>query len=191
MNTDSFEVEHIQHHLHAALAAVGDSDRSIVLMRHIEGLEVSGIAQALGLSEGAARKRLERAMQIARTLGRVTRDDAPDGALDMMLEIGDSVMTHRRQYTMRSGRRTVIDLLALDPLNPRSILFQLERLKEEIGLLPGVGRGGTLSGAGKEILRLHTSLAIREAPDLDPATLNALGNEIAGLYTILAKAYFA
>jgi uncharacterized circularly permuted ATP-grasp superfamily protein/uncharacterized alpha-E superfamily protein len=136
-------------------------------------------------------RRLERGIHVAGVLALLSRKNAPDGALDMMLEIGDSVMTHRRQYTVQSGRRTVIDLLALDPLNPRSVLFQLERLKEEIGLLPGVGSGGTLSPAGKEILRLHTSLAIREAPDLDPKALTTLGNEIAGLYTVLAKAYFA
>ena len=119
-------------------------------------------------------RRLERGIQIARMLGLLARKAAPDGALDMMLEIGDSVMTHRRQYTVQSGRRTVVDLLALDPLNPRSVLFQLERLKEEIGLLPGAGSGGTLSHAGKEILRLHTALAIREPADLDTEALDAI-----------------
>ena len=136
-------------------------------------------------------RRLERGIHIAGVLAVLTRRDTPDGALDMMLEIGDSVMTHRRQYAAQSGRRTVIDLLALDALNPRSVLFQLERLKEEIGLLPGAGGGGTLSAAGKEIMRLHTALAIREAPELDPDALHDLAGEIAGLYSILAKAYFA
>src|SRR5262249_492396 len=136
-------------------------------------------------------RRLERGIHISGLLGLLARKDAPDGALDMMLEIGDSVLTHRRQYTVQSGRRTVIDLLALDPLNPRSVLFQLERLKEEIRLLPGAGSGGTLSAAGKEIMRLHTALAIIEATDLDPEALHRIAGEIAGLYTILAKAYFA
>ena len=85
----------------------------------------------------------------------------------------------------------MVDLLALDPLNPRSVLFQLERLKEEIGLLPGAGSGGTLSPAGKEILRLHTALAIREAADLEPEALDDIAGEIAGLYDILSKTYFA
>jgi uncharacterized circularly permuted ATP-grasp superfamily protein/uncharacterized alpha-E superfamily protein len=136
-------------------------------------------------------RRLERAIHIARMLGLLAHKSAPDGALDMMLEIGDSVMTHRRQYTVQSGRRTVVDLMALDPLNPRSVLFQLERLKEEIELLPGAGSGGALSHAGKEILRLHTALAIREASDLDTAALDELSAEIAGLYDILSKHYFA
>ena len=136
-------------------------------------------------------RRIERGIQIARSLAWLTRDDAPDGAIDMMLEIGDSVMTHRRQYTVRAGRRSLVDLLALDPLNPRSVLFQLDRLKVEIDLLPGTGRGGHLSPAAKDVLRLHTSLAIDEPADLTTDALDALADDVAGLYTSLAKAYFA
>jgi uncharacterized circularly permuted ATP-grasp superfamily protein/uncharacterized alpha-E superfamily protein len=134
-------------------------------------------------------RRLERAMQISRMLGRVTRDDAPDGALDMMLEIGDSVMTHRRQYTVRSGRRTVVDLLALDPLNPRSVLFQLERLKDEIDHLPNAGGHG-LSEPAKEVWRLHTGLATREAGELSPEALEQIAWDVGGLYEKISQAYF-
>lgn len=135
-------------------------------------------------------RRLERGIQIASTLARLTSSKAPDGALDMMLEIGDSVMTHRRQYPVQAGRRTVIDLLALDPLNPRSILFQLERLKAEIGLLPATGGEGHMSAAAKEILQLNTSIAIKEPADMTVKALNDLAGEIGGLYSSLAKAYF-
>ncbi|RUU27804.1 circularly permuted type 2 ATP-grasp protein [Mesorhizobium sp. M6A.T.Ce.TU.016.01.1.1] len=134
-------------------------------------------------------RRLERGIQIARTLARLTRAAAPDGALDMMLEIGDSVMTHRRQYPVQAGRRTVIDLLVLDPLNPRSILFQLERLKAEIALLPAVGEGH-MSPAAKEILQLNTAIAIKEPSDMTAKALDDLATEISGLYNSLAKAYF-
>ncbi len=134
-------------------------------------------------------RRLERAIQIARTLGRVTRDDAPDGALDMMLEIGDSVMTHRRQYTVRAGRRTVVDLLALDPLNPRSVLFQLERLKHEIDHLPNADHHG-LSEPAKEVWRLHTDLATREPGELSPEALEEIAWSVGGLYEKLSQAYF-
>jgi uncharacterized circularly permuted ATP-grasp superfamily protein/uncharacterized alpha-E superfamily protein len=134
-------------------------------------------------------RRLERGIQISGMLGHVTRDDAPDGSLDLMLEIGDSVMTHRRQYAVSATPRTVTDLLGLDPLNPRSVLFQLERLKDEIDHLPNAGRTG-LSSAAKEVWRLHTGLAIREAEDLDADALVAISSEIAGLYDRLAQAYF-
>ena len=132
---------------------------------------------------------LERGIQIARMLARLTRTGAPDGALDMMLEIGDSVMTHRRQYAVQSGRRTVVDLLALDPPNPRSVLFQLERLKDEIDHLPNAGGHG-LSEPAKEVWRLHTWLATREAADLSPEALDQIAWDVGGLYDKISQAYF-
>lgn len=134
-------------------------------------------------------RRIERGIQIARSLAWTTRENAPDGALDMMLEIGDSVMTHRRQYTS-AGRRSLVDLLALDPLNPRSVFFQLERLKSEIAHLPQTGERGHLSPAARDALRIHTALATEEPGDLSPRALDALGDDIAGLYSSLARSYF-
>ena len=133
-------------------------------------------------------RRLERAIQTAGMLAHVVGDDAPDGSLDMMLEIGDSVMTHRRQYPVAATPRTVTDLLALDPLNPRSVLFQLERLKDEIEHLPNPAQP-SLSVAAKEVMRLHTGLAIREAEDLDAVALLGISTDIGGLYDRVAQAY--
>jgi len=42
-------------------------------------------------------RHLERGLHMARLLGHFSGPDAPDGALDMLIEIGDSVMTHRRR----------------------------------------------------------------------------------------------
>lgn len=134
-------------------------------------------------------RRLERGMAIARTLSRLTREDAPDGALDMMLEIGDSVLTHRRQYAAQAGRRTLIDLLALDALNPRSVLFQLDRLKAEIDLLPGGGRG-QMSEPSREALRIHTVLAIQQPAGIGAEALDQIADDLASLYLALSRTYF-
>ncbi|MBX3580465.1 MAG: circularly permuted type 2 ATP-grasp protein [Rhizobiaceae bacterium] len=134
-------------------------------------------------------RRIERGIQMARSLAWLTREDAPDGALDMMLEIGDSVMTHRRQYA-RASQSSLVDLLALDPLNPRSVIFQLDRLKHEVAHLPETGERGHLSPAAKDVLRIHTALATEEPGDLTPDALNMLGDDMAGLYSSLARSYF-
>jgi uncharacterized circularly permuted ATP-grasp superfamily protein/uncharacterized alpha-E superfamily protein len=182
------------HQFAATVAPGDDATRAMtVLLRKLagfSGLLHENMYRFTGWRFLEIGRRLERAIQIARTLARLTPDDAPDGSLDMMLEIGDSVMTHRRQYNVRSVRRTVVDLLALDPLNPRSVLFQLERLKAEIDLLPGRGVPGHLSPAAKEILRLHTTLAIRDPAEMTPDALDTLAWDIGGLYETLAKTYF-
>src|SRR4051812_20260005 len=46
-----------------AIASLGKTDRSLVLMRYLQGREVEAIAATLGVSEVAARKRLTRAVE--------------------------------------------------------------------------------------------------------------------------------
>ncbi|MGH6859545.1 MAG: alpha-E domain-containing protein, partial [Phyllobacterium sp.] len=140
-------------------------------------------------------RRLERGIQMANVLARLASHDAAEGSLEMLLEIGDSVMTHRRQYSVYSGRLSVLDLLALDPLNPRSILFQLEALKTEFGLLPvrddSRGKPVGMQAFSKDVLRLHTQLAISEAGDLTPEALEKIAEDIGALSDAISDTYFA
>jgi len=135
-------------------------------------------------------RRLERGIQIAGITRWLTRDDAPDGALDMLLEIGDSVMTHRRRYNVASGSNSYIDLLVLDPLNPRSVQFQVAELREQIERLPGGIEDGQLSVAGRAALELHTALRVANPEDMTTARLAELSAGIARLAGLIADAYF-
>ena len=133
----------------------------------------------------------QRGIQIAGITRWLTRKEAPDGALDMLLEIGDSVMTHRRRYNVAAGANSYLDLLVLDPLTPRSVLFQVAELREQIEKLPGGIEDGQLSGAAKAALELHTQLLVAEPEDMDSARLTELGVEIGHLARLIADAYFA
>ena len=77
---------------------------------------------------------LERAIAMSGALAWLADPEAPDGALDLAVEIGDSVMSHRRRYAVTTTRETVVDLLALDTLNPRSVLYHLTEIREHVGL---------------------------------------------------------
>ncbi len=135
-------------------------------------------------------RRLERGIQIAGITRWLTRKEAPDGALDMLLEIGDSVMTHRRRYNVAAGANSYLDLLVLDPLNPRSVLFQVAELREQIEKLPGGVEDGQLSVAAKAVLELHTQLRVAEPEDMTPERLAELGAEIGRVAGLIADAYF-
>lgn len=135
-------------------------------------------------------RRLERAIQTARITGWLTDKDAPDGSLEMLLEIGDSVMSHRRRYSVSAGMQSAVDLLALDPLNPRSVIFQLTELREQIEMLPGGVEDGQLSPAAKAALQIETELRIAEAADMSPARLEKLALDISMLSGLVAAAYF-
>lgn len=135
-------------------------------------------------------RRLERAMQIARIAGALSGPDAPDGSLEMLLEIGDSVMSHRRRYSVTAGTQSAIDLLVLDPLNPRSVLFQLTELRTQLEELPGGRRDGQLSAVAKAALQLQTRLVIAEPQEITPEALEDIADEIGMLAGLIAAHYF-
>jgi uncharacterized alpha-E superfamily protein len=135
-------------------------------------------------------RRLERGIQLAGIVGWFTRAKAPEGALDMLLEIGDSVMTHRRRYAVSAGSNSYIDLLVLDPLNPRSVLFQIAELREQIERLPGGIEDGHLSIASRAALELHTELRIAEPEHMTTEKLGRLGTGIGRLADLIAASYF-
>ena len=135
-------------------------------------------------------RRLERAIQMARITSWLTAPEAPDGSVEMLLEIGDSVMSHRRRYSVTAGALSAVDLLVLDPLNPRSMLFQLTELRDQIEALPGGIDDEQLSPCAKLALQIHTDLVIAEASDLTPERLDRLADDVGMLSSLIAAAYF-
>jgi uncharacterized circularly permuted ATP-grasp superfamily protein/uncharacterized alpha-E superfamily protein len=135
-------------------------------------------------------RRLERGIQLASIVSWFTASEAPEGALDMLLEIGDSVMTHRRRYAVSAGSDSYVDLLVLDPLNPRSVLFQVADLREQIEKLPGGNEDGHLSAAAKAALELHTELRIAEPEHMTTEKLDTLATGIGHLADLIAASYF-
>ncbi|MBW8284842.1 MAG: circularly permuted type 2 ATP-grasp protein [Rhizobium sp.] len=132
---------------------------------------------------------LERGLHMTRLLGHMTADQAPDGALDMALEIGDNVMTHRRRYNVSTARLTVTDLLALDPLNPRSILYQLNEIRTEVEQLPNAFVNGQMSPLYRETMRLHSMLAVMTPETMTAEIYSGLERDLEKLSDLLARTY--
>ena len=131
----------------------------------------------------------ERAMGMIALVATLADPKAPPGALDLAVEVGDSVLTHRRRFTMGTSRDTVIDLLALDPMNPRSVRSQVDGLKEQVELLPGANDNGALSPLARAMLRCHAALATEETETLTTAALWEFRDHIAALSERLTEEY--
>src|SRR5205814_2009182 len=70
-------------------------------------------------------------------VGQDNAQNTPSGGdLDVLLELCDSQITYRQRYVMIAARAPVIDLVSLDPNNPRSILYQLDRIETHLAALP-------------------------------------------------------
>ncbi|MCO6184971.1 circularly permuted type 2 ATP-grasp protein [Rhizobium sp. L1K21] len=134
---------------------------------------------------------LERGLHMTRLLGHMSGDDPPDGSWDLLLDIGDSVMTHRRRYNVATAGVTVTDLLALDALNPRSIMFQLDAIKSEVEALPNAYRDGQMSPLYREAVRLHSMMAVKTPEEMNAAIYNELEQEMETLSNVLSQTYLA
>lgn len=99
-------------------------------------------------------------------------------------------MTHRRQYSVAMTRNTVVDLIALDPLNPRSILFSVKEMHEHISYLPGADVYGHMSPLARAVLRAQSEIAILTPETFDGAALDLLSQRLGEMSDILTLAYF-
>ena len=129
---------------------------------------------------------LERALQILSLL-RVTicRERAPETdrlVLEAVLMAAESIVTFRRRYRTRSGVDAVLELLVLDPFNPRSIAYQVQRVRTDLRALPNTSptsRPLRLLDALAERVRIADPVMLAESADGRRAQLEEF---LAGLH---------
>ena len=163
-----------------------------VLLRKItgfSGLVHENMYRFAGWRFLAFGRALERADALAAILAAFTDEDAPQGSTDIAIELGDSTMTHRRRYRGEATRETVLDLLACDALNPRSILFQLNEMAELAADLPDPARDGRLSAVSRMLLPMQALFAVHDPTDLTAKDLWLLRGELARTSDLLSSVY--
>ena len=113
---------------------------------------------------------LERALQILMLL-RVTicRERAAETdrlVLEAVLTAAESIVTFRRRYGTRPGVDAVLELLVIDPVNPRSVAYQLQRIRTDLRALPNTSptaRPLRLLDALAERVRIADPVALAES----------------------------
>lgn len=132
---------------------------------------------------------LERADALTALLHGLVDADAPEGALDLAVEVADSVITHRRRYSVETSRDTVVDLLALDADNPRSILFQVRAMREQAAALPGAMENGRLAPLSRAIVPIDALLSVTAPERIRRAHLLRLRAQLRGISDLITTAY--
>ncbi len=135
-------------------------------------------------------RRIERAVATCRYIRQFAAPEAPFEALDTLLELCDSQITYRLRYVMGAVRAPVIDLVALDPNNPRAIAFQLDRIEHHLGRLPQVHEDGLPSPAQRIIGWLAADFRIAEARDVTIDDIDAMQDGLSTLSNEIALRYF-
>jgi len=120
-------------------AAQDRLNHAIITLSAFGGLVMESMTRGDGWRFLDIGRRLERAIQMVELLRNGLPKEAFGGVgvLEAILEMADSSITYRSRYLTSLQVDLVLDLLLVDEANPRSIAFQLARLREHIGELPG------------------------------------------------------
>jgi uncharacterized circularly permuted ATP-grasp superfamily protein/uncharacterized alpha-E superfamily protein len=109
------------------------------------GLGVESMVRDVGWRFMDAGRRLERSIQLLSLLRSTVvavRDTAEYSLLlESVLGAAESIITYRFRYRSHAQLETVLDLILLDPGNPRSLAYQLRLLSEDLDTLPGPPSG--------------------------------------------------
>ncbi|WP_152047256.1 circularly permuted type 2 ATP-grasp protein [Aureimonas psammosilenae] len=134
---------------------------------------------------------LERGLTTAFVGSALVGDDLPEGALEALLDFTDSRVTYRRRHSVAPSRETVLDLAVLDPLNPRSVAFQVNGLGDTLAGLPGMRAGETPGQMSRRAKRLQVRLATGVPGEVDAAFLTRIVGDFTALSDLLTERYFA
>ena len=132
---------------------------------------------------------LARGQATAAVVSALLAGEAPVGALEALLTFTDSSVTYRRRYSVDLSEETVVDLAVLDPLNPRSLAFQVNTLAEVTSVLPGVHLGETPDLLLRRLARLKVRLQTADAGEVDTAFLERIVGDLALISDLLTKRY--
>lgn len=183
--------------------ALDDMNRLVGSLAAFGGLAMESMTRGQGWRFLDMGRRLERALHLIRllhgTLVHVSPNEAP--LLEALLEVADSSMTYRRRYLTTVQTAPVLDLLLADETNPRSIVFQLAALADDVANLP---RDPSQSGRSAEqrlILGAVTSVQLADIDHLAMVTngtrtqlehlLNKLRRELPVLSDTITQNYLS
>jgi uncharacterized alpha-E superfamily protein len=180
-------------------ATVGPTESAMIerveaalrIISSLSGLAQENMTQLAGWRFLELGRRIERAILTCRLVRCFAQAGAPEGGLDLLLELADSRITYRQRYVMVAAQAPVIDLVMLDPSNPRSAAFQLDRIEAHLSALPRSNVTGRLSPAQQIAASIATRLRTADAGAIDEALLIDLGQSLMKLSNAIASAYLA
>lgn len=145
-------------------------DQLMIFLSALSGLHAESMTQTIGWISLDIGRRIERALLLIvlcrSSLVAVQDDWIERLLLESVLAAAESLITYRSRYRAALHFPTVLELLLLDENNPRSLLYQLKRLEEQIRVLPREKLGYRLSEEEQLILEALTQLQLSNTVDL-------------------------
>lgn len=145
-------------------------DPLVTALAALSGLMQESMIRDVGWRFMGLGKRIERAQQTI-TIIRCLMSPVTTGAdkftlLTALLTSMEVLITYRRRGRERRGIELGLELVMLDDSNPRSLIFQLERLQQHLSELPNVNATGELEEEERALLKAVTQLKLSRMSEL-------------------------
>jgi uncharacterized circularly permuted ATP-grasp superfamily protein/uncharacterized alpha-E superfamily protein len=176
---------------------VGPTDSAIIerveaglrIIAALSGLAQENMTQRAGWRFLELGRRIERALVTCRLVRSFAFGASTEGGLDVLLELADSQITYRQRYLMVAAQAPVVDLIMLDPNNPRSVVYQLDRIEAHLAALPKRSGAGRLSPVQQIAAWIATRLRTAEAAAVDDTLLAEVEQTLMKLSDAVSTAY--
>lgn len=149
-------------------------------------------------------RRIERArhgIQILREI--ITNESYSPTQMYLLLDLSDSMITYRSRYKNLPVLENLLHLLLLDETNPRSVIYQIQLLREHMSHMPLEQTGDKMSEAQRILLSAYHELTLADPEKLARVVsragnrtqlrrvLSRLNTTLTELSEIITATYFA
>lgn len=127
-----------QRHSQYLIDAIEQLDRVEVPMAALVGFQLDRMTRDLGWRLLSAGRQIERLIHLCQVLDQFFRHAAvfTSRGFDSLLVLFDSTITFRSRYQRQQDILALLDLVVMDPTNPRSITSVLQELRAQLETLP-------------------------------------------------------
>jgi uncharacterized circularly permuted ATP-grasp superfamily protein/uncharacterized alpha-E superfamily protein len=181
------------------LPAATSDDAEATLARAIDmqerfsalaGLAAENMGRTAGWRFHDMGRRIERAMTVCRWMRSFAGNEASADDLTTLLDLCDSQISYRARYLAGLALVPVRDLIALDPYNPRSIAYQVERIREHLEKLPTLRDDGMAEAQVSISIRIEAAIRMAQAEALDTKSVLGIENMLAELSNAISVRFF-
>lgn len=180
------DVNHLTH-----IKALNVLDNLITSMVAFIGLNRESISREQGWIMLDAGRKIEQCMLLVSMLRSTLvnkHDDQVDYNLqESVLKSNETLVNYRYKYRVHIQHTLVLELMLLDPNNPRSLIYQLDRLKAYLSNLPKIQPGFVLPQHERLILEAHALLKLTDTEQL--TMLDTESGQYKNLDEFLEKMY--
>ncbi len=166
------------------------ADEALTTIAALSGLFDENFNRGAGWVFYEMGRSVERGANTCRLMRQFAANDATEHSLGVMLDLIDSQITYSSRYLVGLALAPVRDMALLDPFNPRSVVFQVNRIDEGIGTLPELRRDGIPEEPRRLTTLLAAELATERAEALDDSRILTIEQSLLDLANAIAARYF-